>query len=135
MIRIGDILLYKDKGFLARSIRFFTRSKYNHASVVVRKYSDHSFKIIESRLSFGVKYSKIHKDEIYEAVRHKNCPGISANDFEEICQPFIGKKLSCSELVAEIFMIFLLMFQDDMPTEDITPENIGSSKYTFGVDF
>lgn len=35
-IRDGDILLYKGRGFVSWAIKFFTRSEYSHAAIVVR---------------------------------------------------------------------------------------------------
>lgn len=163
MIRVGDVLLYKNRGFVAAGIRFFTRSKYNHVSMVIKKYSDHTYKVVESRAITGIKYATIHKDEIYEAVRHKYFPDVTDSQLEIISDMYKGKKYDfmgvcyrmlllltfrirkrnkwhkenryyCSELVADIYSNLGLYFQDDMPVSNITPENIGSSKYTYAVD-
>ena len=39
-IQTGDILLYKNKGFLPRAIRWFTRTDVNHVSIAVEMWGE-----------------------------------------------------------------------------------------------
>jgi hypothetical protein len=150
-LEVGDIVLYRGKGFLSKCVQFFTKSEYSHAAMVVSNDL-----VIESnwyKIS-NVKKIKYNKD-IVEIYRYKY--GLNKNqkyslleesysflnkwyDYGQIygyvLEFFYGIKVNpfnspqffiCSELVDRAYLKIGIDLVEVRVDGDVTPSNLASS--------
>jgi uncharacterized protein YycO len=160
---IGDIVLVKENRFFSKIIKYFTQSDYSHAGIIVGVYGADLI-VVESRLISGVKKSlyninskKItiftHIDMVEE--KRQKLLGLSISmvgkgyDWKGVLYrawltiTFRRRNPNkwndkaafyCSELVSFVYEKVGLVFDMNILPENITPENIASSKFTMNVN-